>query len=404
MFKENKLINLIVFTNEPVPVGMAATNRIFSYSRGLVELGHEVTVCSSKPGLNNIFKKFTGEFDGVNYQILSEARHWNYGQLRKLIFFLKAHLFFIPFLFKSKKRNKKTIVLIVSNKVSTIVFVRVFTWLLRMPLLQEKSEFPFHYMSKLWIKRVVISRLYSNTIYKLFDGMIVITTNLESFYKRKTRKSVPIFKLPLTIVAQRFMNIRCSDHFPKRYVGYCGYMGGDKDGISDLLKAFSIVNQKFKDVKLVLVGTAEKAELEAFKLFTRQQNISDAVIFAGSLDRNEIPGFLKSAEVLVLARPDNLQASGGFPTKLGEYLASGKPVIVSKVGEIPNYLNHEKDSLLCEPNNIQDIANNIIRVLEDPSHFIPMGASGQRLAIEKFDYLQKSYDLEIFLTNTIYGQ
>ncbi|MBM3453342.1 MAG: glycosyltransferase family 4 protein, partial [Bacteroidetes bacterium] len=209
-----------------------------------------------------------------------------------------------------------------------------------------------------------------------------------------------IFKLPLTIVAQRFMNIRCSDHFPKRYVGYCGYMGGDKDGISDLLKAFCIVNLKHNDVKLVLAGTAEEVEMRAYRIFTEEHKIEDAVIFAGTLERNEIPGFLKSAEVLVLARPDNLQASGGFPTKLGEYLASGKPVVVTKVGEISNYLNHEIDSLLCEPGNIKDIANNIIRVLDNPSHFISMGISGQKLAIEKFDYRQQAYELARFLVNT----
>ncbi len=273
-----------------------------------------------------------------------------------------------------------------------------------MPLLHEKSEFPFHYMSKFWIKRVVISRLYSNTIFKLFDGMIVISTTLKSFFKYKTRKAIPIITLPLTIDTQRFINASVLNGYPKRFIGYCGYMGGNKDGISDLLKAFSIVNHKFKDVKLVLVGTTEIAEMEAFKVYTQQQNITEDVFFSGMLDRNEIPGFLKSAEVLVLSRPDNLQASGGFPTKLGEYLASGKPVVVTKVGDIPNYLNHEKDSLLCEPGNIQDIANNIISVLENPSQFISMGVSGQRLAIDKFDYRQTAYELEIFLTKTIYGQ
>jgi glycosyltransferase involved in cell wall biosynthesis len=383
---------------------MAATNRIFSYSKGLVEIGHKVFVCSSKPGFNNSFNKTIGKFDGVNYQILSDARHWNYGKLRKFIFFLKAHFLFIPYLITSKKKNTNTIVLVVSNKVISIVFVRIITWLLGMPLLHEKSEFPFHYMSKFWIKRVVISRLYSNTIFKLFDGMIVISTTLKSFFKYKTRKAIPIITLPLTIDTQRFINASVLNGYPKRFIGYCGYMGGNKDGISDLLKAFSIVNHKFKDVKLVLVGTTEIAEMEAFKVYTQQQNITEDVFFSGMLDRNEIPGFLKSAEVLVLSRPDNLQASGGFPTKLGEYLASGKPVVVTKVGDIPNYLNHEKDSLLCEPGNIQDIANNIISVLENPSQFISMGVSGQRLAIDKFDYRQTAYELEIFLTKTIYGQ
>lgn len=404
MLKRSVSLNLIVFTNEPVPIGLAATNRIFSYSKGLVEIGHEVTVCSTKPGFNDTFNKLAGEFEGVNYLILSNANHWNYSILKKLFFFLQGHFLFIPFLFRSKRLKNNTVVLLVSNKVSTIVFLRVFTWLFRIPLLQEKSEFPFHYFSKNWIVRVVFSRIYSYTIYRLFDGIIVISSTLKSFFSNKVRKSIPIIVLPLTIDTHRFVNANVSNNYPLRFIGYCGYMGGNKDGISDLLKAFSIVSKKFNEVKLVLVGTAEIAEMETFKLYTRQQNISDAVIFAGSFDRNEIPGFLKSAELLVLARPDNLQASGGFPTKLGEYLASGRPVVVTKVGEIPSYLNHEYDSLLCEPGNIQDISNCIMRILEHPSDFISMGASGQKLAIEKFDYLQKAYDFEKFLLSTIYAE
>ena len=50
-----------------------------------------------------------------------------------------------------------------------------------------------------------------------------------------------------------------------------------------------------------------------------------------------------------MARPDSRQARGGFPTKLGEYLATGKPVCVTKVGEITVYLEDNVSAFLAEP-------------------------------------------------------
>lgn len=64
-----------------------------------------------------------------------------------------------------------------------------------------------------------------------------------------------------------------------------------------------------------------------------------------------------------ISRPNSYQAQGGFPTKLGEYLVSSKPVIVTNVGEIPNYLQHQKSAFLIELGS----AESIVIALKDAS-------------------------------------
>ena len=66
--------------------------------------------------------------------------------------------------------------------------------------------------------------------------------------------------------------------------------------------------------------------------------MKDSIVFTGIVSAADIPQILKNAAVLALDRPDSLQAQCGFPTKLGEYLLTENPVIVTKVGDIPLFL------------------------------------------------------------------
>jgi glycosyltransferase involved in cell wall biosynthesis len=88
----------------------------------------------------------------------------------------------------------------------------------------------------------------------------------------------------------------------------------------------------------------------------------------------------------VLARPDSLQAQAGFPTKLGEYLATGRPVVVTRTGEIGSYLVDGKSAYLAEPGNVKDIARQIDAVLSNPDAARVVGEAGRKVSIECFDW------------------
>ena len=103
-----------------------------------------------------------------------------------------------------------------------------------------------------------------------------------------------------------------------------------------------------------------------------------------------IPQLLFNASILALARPDNLQAKNGFPTKLGEYLATGNPVVVTKVGEIPNFIKHMINGLLAEPDNPVDFAEKLCWIVENPIMAQNIGAKGKELISNAFNSLAQS--------------
>jgi len=99
---------------------------------------------------------------------------------------------------------------------------------------------------------------------------------------------------------------------------------------------------------------------------------------------------------LLLARPNNIQAKGGFPTKLGEYLASGVPVVITNVGEISQYLTDKKNAYIAEPDNPISFASKIKEALQNYNEAKFIGEKGKEVANNVFSYkVQGRYLIEM---------
>ena len=124
------------------------------------------------------------------------------------------------------------------------------------------------------------------------------------------------------------------------------------DGVDELIKSFAIVNKTHPEVKLYIIGkTPDKNDASGNLKLIENLGVKDSIVFTGIVSAADIPQILKNAAVLALDRPDSLQAQCGFPTKLGEYLLTENPVIVTKVGDIPLFLKDGETALLVEERN-----------------------------------------------------
>jgi glycosyltransferase involved in cell wall biosynthesis len=174
------------------------------------------------------------------------------------------------------------------------------------------------------------------------------------------------------------------DH-EKNIITYVGTMGGNKDGLENLIEAMAIVKEKDKNVRLQLIGTAPDKDLNRLKNKVAALGLTETINFLGKKKVEEIPCLLSNSNLLVLARPDNNQAKAGFPTKLGEYLASSIPVVITITGEIPKYLKDNVSAYLAKPDDINDFANKVIYALSDKNSEA-IGKRGYEVADKNFNY------------------
>ena len=130
-------------------------------------------------------------------------------------------------------------------------------------------------------------------------------------------------------------------------------------------------------------------------------NLNDRITYIGVLNKDEIPPFIGNAELLVLSRPDSHQAQGGFPTKLGEYLATGNPVCVTKVGEIPDYLEDNVSAFMATPGDVDSFADAMDRALSNPEKARKVGLAGREIAEKEFNSEIQAKRLADFLKQNL---
>lgn len=251
----------------------------------------------------------------------------------------------------------------------------------------ERNEYPVEIIKSnnllIFIKSIFIYKWY----FKLYDGFTVISESLKAYYSKYKRKESLVYVLPMCVDFERFEEIKSND---LEYLFYAGSLDNNKDGIDYLLEAFSKIAEEYKDVSLIIAGGCKKKRRVAIDEFIHNNKLQDRVKLLGLIDREDIPYWLVNSKINILARPISKQAEGGFPTKLGEYLAAGRPTIVTRVGEMVSYLN-EDEVFFISPNDIKcELIKKIKFILSNGKISQDVAMRGHKAAKQKFDILQNS--------------
>ena len=217
------------------------------------------------------------------------------------------------------------------------------------------------------------------------DGLFVISNALKQYFTSQGVSSSKIHVINMVVDSERFLGLQKNKTI-EPYIAYCGNASNNKDGVDDLIKAFAIVSNKFSNITLKVIGPTPKEGSENLKL-VENLGIKDKVIFTGIVPASIMPQLLVDAQIVALARPDNLQNRYGFPTKLGEYLLSGNPVVVTNVGDIPLFLKDEETALMADCGDVFGFAEKICWALEHQQQANEIGMRGKELAKRNFNYL-----------------
>jgi len=138
-----------------------------------------------------------------------------------------------------------------------------------------------------------------------------------------------------------------------------------------LLKAMAEVWQSHPDIQLVYVG---KGDLEReLKGEVYRTGVSDKVRFLGW--RDDIPEILQILDIFVLP-----SLNEGMGRVLVEAMASGKPIVASKVGGIPDLVKHGHNGFLVAPGDANGLSLAIKKLIEDEQLRLEMGARGRTMA------------------------
>ncbi len=252
-----------------------------------------------------------------------------------------------------------------------------------------------HISSKLQFKKADQENEIFLKAVKKIDLFLVMTQTLIEHYKKLASPDAVFFHLPMTVDLSRFFREALPSSLKKPYIAFTGTFNNAKDGVDVLIWAFSEIAKRYPH-HLYLAGF-NHWDVDGQKKMIRSFMLENRITYLGVLDKNVIPSFITNADLLVLPRPDSHQARGGFPTKLGEYLATGKPVCVTNVGEIPDYLKDNFSAFLAEPGSVSSFVSAMNRALTDIKFAGEVGLNGKKVAQTVFNIDVQSARLIDFL-------
>ncbi|MBN1181896.1 MAG: glycosyltransferase family 4 protein [Bacteroidales bacterium] len=371
---------ILIITSEAFPYGMAGTNRIISLSKGFLANGIDVKVISmfkyGKPD-NQISYIYEGTYEGIPYKNLLIPSGKISGRIIRVIKRkIKSILVFNFFLLNLRHG---TFVLYYAPEMLPAVMIRILTKLRRSIFIKEETEHP---SIRIKSRGKLYKYIYLKYYYGFFDGLFVITDMLHKYFRDELNFRKNIMLVPMIVDTDKFQP---GESLNNKTIVFSGEYDVQKEGLDMLFGAFAKVLARYPDYKLNLYGQSkDQYHDDQIKRLILAKKFKNNLTLHGYKTRDELVSILKDAGIFVFTRPPSLQATYGFSTKLGEYLATGKPVIVTRVGEVERYLTDRENAFLCDPNETS-VAEKIFEIIGDYTYAMKVGSRGRMCVLKHFN-------------------
>jgi len=223
-----------------------------------------------------------------------------------------------------------------------------------------------------FMRKPLVYRMLKNA-----DHVVFVSESI----RKAVRSSTPLFLNNTTVVPhgidKSFFDCASSDSswLKAPYILYVAALSRHKN-IETLLRAFPLISQAQPKMRLVIAGsTNDEHYLNLLLSMVRSLSIAHKVDFIGSVEYTKLPALYRGACAFVFP---SLLESFGLP--LLEAMACGTPVIASNLSVCREVC--EDAALYFEPCDEKQLANTLIRVLNNPATAADMSRAGRHRAMQ----------------------
>jgi glycosyltransferase involved in cell wall biosynthesis len=392
-----------IITYENFPFGGAPANLLRYISLALSNEGADVEVLMPT---GNVYGKNVelkpqkkGNIGNVCYKHLGFTLHpKNYfGKLLSLILALIVTPFY---LLLSNLKNPFDTIISYNQEFTRVFYLILFKKIFNKKLIIILPEF----YEKPASKSMSLINWYDfyfgmRYLVRYADAYIPASHYLKNYLEAELEINKPIMVLPNLMDPEIF---KIDKNIPflkgKKTIGYTG-TPTRKDGVVDLINSFGILNKKYPNIHLLIVGDVINGNsvIPNLKELATKLGCNDNITFTGLVPFSKIPELLNSCQILALTRPSGVFAEAGFPTKLGEYFACKKPVLITNVGDIPMYFKNEEDLIIATPDDVNSIVEGFEKILFNNKLSIKLSENGFNWMNYNLNYRNMSQKLINFI-------
>ena len=179
--------------------------------------------------------------------------------------------------------------------------------------------------------------------------------------------------------------LKVEDRFLICYIGTMG----NAHGLEIVIAAAEELQTALPRSLLLLIG--EGAEKERIVELAGGRGLSN-VRFLSQQPRERIPAYISAADLCLVMLKKTELFKTVIPTKLLEYMACERPVIVAVDGQARQIVEEAGAGVFVQPENSQDLVRAILNLAKDPEHRRKMGSNGRQYIVNKLSREKTAWD------------
>lgn len=402
VFAETSHTVICVCGSEGYPYGFGGAARITLVGKALQAAGLKFHIlhCGPSPLLENT--RTRGIHKGISFEYTTSlAKPKN--TLARLLVYARAVTGLTWKLVRLRAARKPITVYLYHMHGSLNLIAGALCQCLGVPVVQEMCEW--------WLEDPYCSALthwlFRGRMFRASSGLLVISKEIERRARERAAKINPrlaIYRLHTVVDLDRFAVASPPYHPADNHIAnfvWCGTIDG---WVLDVMFLLSVLAhaRRSRPCQLTLIGSYSDATASVIirkaaslglavvdrggkSASTSHRSLGD-VCLAGWVDEATLLTSFRGATALLLPLWDDDRSKTRMPNKLGEYLASGKPVITSRVGDLTDFLEDGVNAFLARPGDEQDFADKMLAILCDPQMAARVGAAGRQVCEQHFDY------------------
>jgi glycosyltransferase involved in cell wall biosynthesis len=379
-------VNICFVTPEYFPISGGTGAYVYYLSFNLLKLGHNIHVIARDQ------KESEKIINGIKVHYISGSgnaltKFWKFGRsvskkLKELNFqigfdIIHANLPLVPS-FAIPDNSSKAIVCAVHS-----------TWKGEALVTKRDNPIELNPNEKAMLRFNFLLRYFEKKLMKRSDALIAVSkytvNELSHLYGINKKKIHVIYNgVDVEKFKPRPNKINLRHEFgleeDKKIVLFVGRLYHRK-GLEILLQSIPLVLEEFDNVKFVISGTGFKKKELGLQLLAKELKIEDSVKFLGYVPDEKLPFLYSTSDIFVLpAIYEN------FPFAILEAQSSGLPVISTRVGGIPEFLNDDENGFITEPGDSTQLTQRLLELLQNSELVKKMGKQGRKLAEENLNW------------------
>ena len=265
----------------------------------------------------------------------------------------------------------------------------------RIPLVATNHAMPENLMDNLRLMSRVsrplnyVVRMSAARFYEKADIITMPTQSAIDGFDEASKVKKPLIPVSNGIDLHQYRPLKAKASLYTKYgipkdkpiVGHLGRLDAEKH-LSVLVEAFAQVTKTHPEAHLVIVGDGTDAV--HLKEYAHAYGISDQVTFTGRVSEEDKIGLHRTFDVYAITSPVELQSIATL-----EAMASGKPVVAVDAMALGELCQNERNGLLVEQDNPEQMAEAINRILSDDALRKKFGKESVKIS--------KEHDLEVTL-------